>query len=303
MKNPIDSRQLRAFISLAYNENFTVAAKDLHLTQSAVSHSMKALEQDLGCRLFDRVGKKALLTQAGEQLLIYAERIMSEMQGARDALNHLSNWGKVRIRIGASTTACEYLIPRVMREFKRDHANCIVTIVPGDSPQSIEALHQNRIDLALVIEPRREPQFDFQPLFSDDLKFLVAPTHPWAQQGKVTREQIGEQNYILYNKTSYTFQMVEAYFKRDNITLNSVIQFGSMEAIKELVKQELGVAIMAPWVAQKEIEEGTLVALPLGSRKLKRTWGVSHWKDRRLSLPEENFISLCKSAASKLYGN
>ena len=303
MKNPIDSRQLRAFISLAYNENFTVAAKDLHLTQSAVSHSMKALEQDLGCRLFDRVGKKALLTQAGEQLLLYGERIMTEMEGARDALTHLSNWGNVRLRLGASTTACEYLIPRVMREFKRDHPNCIVTIVPGDSPQALEALTKNRIDLALVIEPRREPQLDFQPLFTDELRFLVAPTHQWAQQGKVTKDQISEQNYILYNKTSYTFQMVEGYFKRENISLNSVIQFGSMEAIKELVKQELGVGILAPWVAQKEIEEGSLVTFPLGSRKLKRTWGITHWKERRLSLPEERFISLCKSAAAKLYSS
>src|SRR5207237_6698805 len=107
MKTPLDSRQLRAFCVLARTGSFTETARELHLTQSGVSHSMKALEQDVGCRLLDRLGKKIVLTQAGEQLLHHAEKIIHEMDAARESLGHLGKWGKGRLRLGATTTACQ----------------------------------------------------------------------------------------------------------------------------------------------------------------------------------------------------
>src|SRR5688500_13859766 len=102
MNETIDSRQLRAFVTLARTGSFTDAARELFLSQSAVSHSMKALEQGVGCRLLDRVGKRVILTQAGEQLLHHAEKILGEMQAARVSLETLGKWGKPRLRIGAS---------------------------------------------------------------------------------------------------------------------------------------------------------------------------------------------------------
>src|SRR5882762_2824663 len=113
MNHPLDSRQLRAFATLARTGSFTLAAKELYLSQSAVSHSMKALEQDVGCRLLDRMGKKVMLTQAGEHLLQHAEKILQEMSSARASLEQLGKWGHGRLRIGASTTACHYILPTV----------------------------------------------------------------------------------------------------------------------------------------------------------------------------------------------
>src|SRR6476620_9104699 len=124
MSLPLDSRQLRAFHTLARTGSFTRAAKELFLSQSAVSHAMKALEQEVGCRLLDRVGKKVALTQAGEQLLHHAEKILNEMQLARTALEHLGKWGQARLRIGASSTACRYILPPVLSEFKNDYPQC-----------------------------------------------------------------------------------------------------------------------------------------------------------------------------------
>src|SRR5580765_7061048 len=105
MNVPLDSRQLRTFCALARTGSFTQTARELHLTQSGVSHSMKALENETGCRLLDRLGKKVVLTQAGEQLLQHATKILAEMESARQSLNQLSKWGKGRLRLGASTTA------------------------------------------------------------------------------------------------------------------------------------------------------------------------------------------------------
>ena len=300
MSQPLDSRQLRAFSILARTGSFTATAQELHLSQSAISHSMKGLEQEIGCRLLDRMGKTVVLTQAGEQLLVHAQKILAEMESARSGLGYLGKWGSSRLRIGASTTACQHVLPAVLREFKESFPACAISIEPGDTPEMIDALRQHRIDLAVNLEPRREEPLAFRPLFTDDLRFVLSPLHPWARAGRVARDEIPGQHYILYGKGSYTFGMIEAYFRQEQIVLHSLLDLGNMEAIKELVKLGLGVSILAPWIARKELEEKSLVALPLGKRKLKRRWGVLHWRARRLSLAEETFIGLCESVCEKI---
>jgi DNA-binding transcriptional LysR family regulator len=303
MKPPFDSRQLRAFSVLARTGSFTESARELHLTQSAVSHSMKALERETGCRLLDRMGKKATLTQAGEQLLQHAERILNEMDRARESLAQLGKWGRGRLRIGASVTACQYLIPPVLREFKESFPEHAITIEPGDTSDLITSLVNRRIDLALCLEPEREPQLNFQELFVDQLQFILPTLHPWAQATRVDRSEIPRQNYILYKKHSVTMRLIEEYFRREQMVLNTVIEVGSMEATKELVKLGLGVSILAPWIARKEIEEGSLLPLPLGRRKLERRWGILHAQGKRLNLAEETFIGLCKAFCKSLEQN
>ncbi len=300
MSAPLDSRQVRAFCALARTGSFTQAARELHLTQSGISHSMKALEADIGCRLLDKLGKKIVLTQAGEQLLHHAKKILQEMKTARETLGHLGKWGRGRLRLGASTTACQHIIPPVLREFKESFPEHAITIEPGDTPELLASLLNQRIDLALSLAASHEPQLEFHPLFTDELHFIVAALHPWAKAGRVERPEIPRQNYILYNKHSITFRLIEDYFRREQMVLNTVIELGSMEATKELVKLGIGASILAPWIAQKEIEEGSLVALPLGRRKLLRRWGILHWRGKRLNLAEETFIGLCESACLPL---
>jgi len=293
----IDSKQLRAFVTLARTGSFTRTGRELHLSQSAISHSIKALEEDVRCRLLDRVGKSVILTQAGEQLLAHAKKIISEMELARQRLSELGKWGHGRLRIGASTTTCQYILPSVLREFKESFPQCVIQIEPGDTQIAIDLLHNNRIDLAVALEPRDQAQLEFRPLFTDELHFLVAPLHPWAQNGRADRREIIQQHFILYTRTSYLSDMIEEYFRRDAIVLPTSIELGNMEAIKELVKLGLGVSILAPWVAQKELAEGSLRAVPLGKRKLERRWGILLRKSQHLSLAQETFVGLCKAGA------
>jgi DNA-binding transcriptional LysR family regulator len=300
MKQPLDSRQLRAFITLARTGSFTQTGRELHLTQSGISHAMKALENDIGCRLLDRLGKKVVLTQAGEQLLQHATKILLEMDSARDSLAQLGKWGRGRLRLGASTTACQYLIPPVLREFKESFPEHSISLETGDTPELVPSLLQHRIDLALSLEVEREPRLEFHPLFTDELHFIVSALHPWARAGKVERSEIARENHILYSKRSLTFGLIENYFRQEDIILNTIIEVGSMEATKELVKLGLGISVLAPWITKKEIEEGSLISLPLGRRKLQRRWGILHWRGKRLNLAEETFIGLCESACATL---
>jgi DNA-binding transcriptional LysR family regulator len=256
---------------------------------------MKALEEDVGSRLFDRVGKRVLLTQAGEQLLRHAERILRDMRDARAGLQELANWGHGRLRVGASTTACQYLLPTVLREFKQSFPKCVIRIEPGDNARQLELLRSGQIDLAIMLVASEQTDVEFVPLFDDELRFVVSPMHPWAGLPQPPREQITTETLILYNKRSATFRFVVDYFRDDKITLVNFIELGSMEAIKELVKIGLGAGILAPWIARAELESGALVSLPLGARPLRREWGVAYLKGRRLPLGEETFVGLCRT--------
>lgn len=301
MKNNVfDTRQLLAFSTLARLGSFTRAAQELYLTQGAVSHAIKALEEQAGCRLFERAGRRVALTQSGEQLLRHVDKIMAEMKTARRGLDELSRWGHGRLRLGASTTACQYILPTVLREFKQSFPKCVISIDPGDHGRQVDQLLNNSIDLAIMLEPEGMKELAFVPLFEDEMRFLVSPGHAWAREGRVGREGFEEETLIVYNHTSYTFRMVREYFREEELPLTNILELGSMEAIKELVKIGLGVGVLAPWVARHELESGALVSLPLGRRKLRRRWGVGHLRGRRLSLGEETFVGLCQTVTAEL---
>ncbi|ACB75017.1 LysR family transcriptional regulator [Opitutus terrae] len=292
---PLDSRQLLAFAALARCQSFTLAAKELFLTQSAVSHAIKALEAEVGSRLVDRANRRVLLTQAGEQFLRHVEKILREMEAARAGLDALSRWGHGRLRVGASTTACQYLLPTVLREFKQSFPKSVITIEPGDHATQVELLQSNRIDLAIMLQPETRGEFDFVPLFQDELRLLTSPVHAWVQQERTTPGSLAAETIVLYNKASYTFRLVTDYFRQERMTIGHFIELGSMDAIKELVKIGVGVGVLAPWVARAELENGALVSFPLGRKRLRRTWGIAYLRGRRLPLGEETFIGLCRS--------
>lgn len=294
MKEPIDSRQLRAFVTLARTGSFTMTAKELFLSQSAVSHSMKALETDVGCRLFDRVGKKVLLTQAGETLLQHAGRILNEMAVARKGLEQLGKWGMGRLRVAAGSSVGQHLLPGVLKQFRERFPKCLVLVEQAEPVQVMQQIQANVVDLAITLEPREDEQIQFEPLFTDELMFAVHPEHPWARTG-VVRAEIPRQGYALPRRNTQTYRSIENYFRNEDMVLNTVIEMGSVAAMKELVKLGLGVGILAPWAARREVREGCLVLLPLGRRKLRRNWGFVHWRGRRLSLAEETFLSLCRA--------
>ncbi|HTL68029.1 MAG TPA: LysR family transcriptional regulator [Lacunisphaera sp.] len=294
-----DTRQLLAFATIARVGGFTQAAHELHLTQSAISHAIRALEEEAGCRLFERSGRRVGLTQAGEQLLRHVEHIFAEMKAARAGLEELSRWGHGRLRLGASTTACQYILPTVLREFKQSFPKCTISIEPGDHARQVEMLLHNRVDLALMLEPLRLKELAFTPLFTDEMRFLLAPGHPWAQAGRMLRATLEHETLIVYNQASYTFRLLKEYFQKERLPLANFIELGSMEAIKELAKVGIGLGVLAPWVARTELETGALVSLPLGKRKLRRRWGVACRRGRRLSLGEETFVGLCQTVTEE----
>jgi len=296
----MDTRLLRMFCAVARNDSLGAAARRLHLTPSAISHGLKSLETELGCRLFDRAGKRMRLNQAGEQLLAQVEGPLSALDAAEDSVKRLAKWGQTRLRVSAAASACEYLLPPVIRELKKSFSNATFQVESDDMPEAVEKLRQNRIDLALGVAPPVNSGLEMRPVFTDELLFVFAPSHSWAAGGAIARDDLKRQPLILYQRSSLTARMVEDYFRQLHIVPSTVMEMGSIAAIKELVRLNLGVSVLAPWAVGGELARGTLKMRPLGTRPLKRHWVIAWPARRRLSLVEETFCRLCRNVASGL---
>jgi len=151
--DPIDSRQLLTAVALARTRSFTEAAKGLGLTQSAISHSLKALESQLGHSIFERKGRQVWPTHDGELFLREATEILHRMQNIRERLAQKNTWSGGRIRVGAEHTCSYLLLPEVLREFKQSFPRCTLTIRPDSREANLKALNQGELDLVLAVTP------------------------------------------------------------------------------------------------------------------------------------------------------
>ena len=293
-----DVHQLKVFTAVAESLSFTRAAEVLFMTQSGVSHQIARLERGIGARLFDREGRSVSLTRAGRVLLDHAKRVFVAMENAVTATRHASDPDSGLLRIGASITACQYIVPEALREFRESFPAYSLRVTPGDGPLVTQALLDGSLDLGIVVRQQNESKLAYHELFEDELGFLVSPLHDWARRGKVDRRELSQQRMILYNRQSTTFRLVEQYFVRARAELRDWIELGSMEAIKELVKLGLGVSVAGRWTTRAEVRDGSLAWLTIPGATLKRNWSIAHATGRTLSLAEQTFIGLCQSAGS-----
>jgi DNA-binding transcriptional LysR family regulator len=296
MKTIIDSQHLRVYVILARTSNLSRAAEELQMTPSGVSHCLKALEADLGCRLFDRDSRKLTLSQAGREFLGEAEQILNQMKVLRGKISSRNNWRQGQLLIGANSTACQFLLPPVLREFRESFPAFTIKIEQCSSRQAVALLLDERLDLALLTEgSEHSPNIEFNPVGEDYLQFIVNPLHRWAVKRKAQRQDIPNRKLILPERSGNTYAIIESYFRTENINIQPFIEITNEQAIKEFIRVDMGVGILPKWMVANEIKEGLLVSLPLGRRHLKRRWGVLHSKKRKLSLADSLFINISKS--------
>lgn len=291
----MDTRLLRVFCAVAESGSLVVAAGKVHLTPSAISHSLKSLETDLGCRLFERVGKRMVLNQAGEQLLAQIQGPLSALDSAAEAIKRLGKWGQTRLRVAASASACQHILPKVIRELKKNDDATELRIESGDTPRTVELLRANKVDLALGVAPENTTGLELRPIFRDELMFVFSSAHPWSDGRTITRDEIRAQQFIVYQRTSVTAELIDEHFRQLQIAPNIAIEVDSIGAITELLKLNLGVSVLAPWTVESELTRKTLKMRPVGAKPLRRQWSVISLAARRMTLGEENFCRLCRN--------
>ncbi|HEU5397262.1 MAG TPA: LysR family transcriptional regulator [Verrucomicrobiae bacterium] len=296
----MDTRLLRVFSAVAESGSLVVAAGKVHLTPSAISHSLKSLETDLGCRLFERVGKRMVLNQAGEQLLAHIQGPLSALDLAAEAIRRLGKWGQTRLRIAAAASACQHILPKVIRELKKNDGNIELRIESGDTPRAIDLLRNNKVDLAVGIAPETAAGLDVRPLFRDELMFVFSSAHPWSDGRPISRDEIRSQQFIVYQRASVTSELIDEHFRQLEIVPNTAMEVDSIGAIIELLKLNLGVSVLAPWTVENELTRGTLKMRPLGAKPVRRPWAAISLSTRRMTLAEENFCRLCRNQAASM---
>ena len=288
-------RQLKIFIALEETRSFTAAANKNFITQSAVSHSIKSLEKQLDCSLIERMGKRITLTPYGEVFLHHAKRVIIELETSLTKIETLKHWGYSSIRIGASDTVCQYIMPKILKEFAKKHPKCEITIDLGDTPDMLKKLAHGRIDLAIGIHlAPSDNNFIFTPLTEDTLCFVSSPEHDWVSKQTNRGGSLKDVRLISYSAESETMRLITKHFNDNTINYHHPLTLGNMEAIKEMAKQGLGVGIVPPWVAKQEFARGELVAHVISTPPPKRNWGAFSNSGKTFSLPEEDFLTICR---------
>ncbi len=289
-------RQLRAFVAIVEEGSFTLAARRIHLTQSAVSHSLRALEEQMGCSLVDRSNRRVVATPEGELLLLRCRRVLHEIKQVERDLHGLRQWGQTRIRIGAPHSLCHSVIPSVLRELKDSFPRCEPSIEAGDTSLHLDKLKGSDLELVVGLKPESSDSHIYRALYQDHLALVVSPFHPLADINGPLDHLLHEHQFIVSGIANESTRQIHQWLqdKRGNTTGELVL--GDMQAIKEMAKIGIGIGIIAPWVAARELEEGSLKIIQAKGLEIEREWGVFHSSNHQPSLLEETFIGLTRMA-------
>jgi DNA-binding transcriptional LysR family regulator len=293
-------RHLVAFTTVLEAGGFTKAARSLNLTQSALSHQIKTLEEQLGVEVFARLGKRTVLTQAGEILLKYATVVLRELNEARQALLEFQDPGRGRLRISAAGYSCYQLLPRILQEFKAKYPRVELSVSADYTGEAVQHLLEGMLDIAILVAPPPVRGLKIEPLATDELYVIVPANHPWAKRRRIRWNDLATQVLITYNKASQTHQLLLQRLTKEGVSTAETMEVREAEAVPEMVKVGLGVAVLPPWVVRTDMQAGTLIARPLGLKGLRRSWAIAYIQGGRQPAYGQAFINICHERFSAL---
>lgn len=232
----MELRHIRYFLAVAENCHFRNAADELLVSQPTLSQQIKDLERELGTPLFERVGRRVRLTQAGESFRIYAQRALDVLEEGQAVLNEFDDLLRGRLTIGVVQTVNAYLIPNIVAQFVTQHPNvnlCVEELSAGE----IEAgVLSGTLDLGLSFEPTADREFDVEPLFDEQLMMAVHPDHPLSTRKRIQISHLSDLKFCLLNRSFCTRRMIEESFRDAGATLNVAVEMNSVEGIIAVVK-------------------------------------------------------------------
>ncbi|MEW5892120.1 MAG: LysR family transcriptional regulator [Pseudomonadota bacterium] len=259
-------RRLQVFYTVAKQLSFTKAAEQLFMTQPAVTFQVKQLEEHFNARLFERSHGKISLTPAGELALNYAERILNLTAEMEARVSELTGQVSGPLLIGASTTIAEYILPRMLGEFKQRHPETQARLTVANSETIENKVAEHTLDLGLIESPSHHPNLVTRACCEDELVMICAPMSELAKLSVATPKYLASFPYITRESGSGTREVIDDYFNHNGVPadeLNLSMELGSREAIKGAVAAGLGFAIVSSTTVAKEVKLGELAAVPL----------------------------------------
>ena len=288
----MDLRQLEIFARVAEMGSFSRAAEALHLTQPTVSEHIRSLEDELGVRLLDRLGRGTATTRAGQLLLSYATRILALSREARQALEGYQGRVRGELIVGGSTIPGEYLLPAVIGRFREKFPEVSTTLVIGDSQVVVDWVADGRVELGVVGARLPQRGLEFHELLPDEEVVVVPAGHPWQGRAYVTLEELAREPLLIRERGSGTRAAFEAALERAGVDLGSLRvagEMGSNQAIKQAVKAGMGITMMSKIAVEEESRQGVLAVLRVHDLAVTRGFHVVTHRERSRSPVAEAF--------------
>lgn len=287
----LDIRHLKLIVAVTEERSVTRAGERLHLTQSALSHQLRDIEERLGAPLFLRLNKRMIPTQAGERLLVSARQVLQELKQAEDEVAQMAAHRRGILRLSTECYTCYHWLPEKLKEFNRRFPDVEVKIIVEATRQPLSALLEGKLDLAIVSSTRRDRRLLYKPLFKDEIVAIMPPDHPLAARPYLRARDFAEQHLFLYvaPKDSDLFQR---FLNPAGVTPARFSQVQLTEAIFEMVKAGLGISTMARWAVAEQLKIGKLVARPLAKNGLHRQWSAALLKSDFIPAYIPEFVAL-----------
>jgi DNA-binding transcriptional LysR family regulator len=299
----IDFRHLETFCRVASLKSFSKAAEDLFLTQPTVSGHILSLEQSLSLRLFDRTSREIRPTKAGEIFLKYAFKILSSRQDLLNALSEFSEGIRGELFLGASTIPGEYILPRLIGDFKQDHPRFILSLRIADTKEIIQDVLEDDLELGIIGAKLDHSSLHFEKYETDEIIVAASSDHPLARQQRVEMEELLREPWIMREEGSGTQIAVEKALRKKGTSLkqfNVVMKLGSTSSMKEGVKANLGLAFISGRAIEEELRRGLLSRINVeGIDAISRQIYIVSHRERTLSPIGTGFLRFLKRQKEK----
>ena len=294
----MDFDQLHTFLEIVRLNSFSKAAKTCFRTQPAISAQIRQMEQELGTQLFERFGSRITLTIAGRTFAKYARTILDLRRQGFDAVRELEKVPRGEMTIAANEATCVHVLPAVFAGYKRLFPGVQIQVVRSYGSRTVESVLDNSVDFGITQLPLQQKKLEVVQVYSDEIRLIVSPKHPFARKKAVRAEEIAKEELLL-PKTGRTrariFEFLDDY--EDKLKVSMALESSVMQ--KRFTEAGLGVTFMAVTNAREELQSGRLKAIRLKPLPMIRTIGLIYRKDKALSRAALGFIQLVSEFAAQ----
>jgi DNA-binding transcriptional LysR family regulator len=293
----INLNQLRVFYHVAKNLSFTQAARELFITQPAVTAQIKLFEEWCDLKFFKKKGRGICLTAEGESLYAYARKIFEYEKDIENVIDDLRNLKKGVLRIGTTKTYARFLMPFLMKHFHDKYPQISIELNEGSSLEMINSLIELKNDIGIITQVMDHPDIEFTPFSEEELIPIFNPRHPLAKAPSVSVEQLAAEPIIMRERGSGTRKYVNALFERHHCTPNILMETSNSEFIKHLVERGDGISFLVEVSVIKDIQEKRLVTVPIADERVYLDASIFYLKSQPLSLAARAFLETLDSLA------
>lgn len=286
----MELRHLEYFMAVCKELHFTRAAESLNISQPSLSQQIKLLEHEVGMPLFDRIGKKTALTEAGRLLLVYAHRIFHEIEQAQAALNDLNGLQRGKLTIGALLTTVSYLLPPTIIKFNKLYPNIELAVHGLRTGDIRKGLLENTLDLGVMFLPVKDEELESVPLFNEELSLAVPVDFNIENNNSINLAELLNMRTILLPKNYYLRTLIDRYCQNFGFSLKPVLELTTMESIIHMVSEGIGVTIL-PRPYLENLYHHKIKIITIKNPTPNREIGIIYRKDKYMCATTQQFIA------------